>query len=115
VYIRPYIIFIVLFLFLIFPYIYYTDVCLCDSLTLNELKIELTSYTNKYNDAKLNFQFYKDLFLESLNRPEPNNDIQNYICIYRKNKYREAMYYLNMIRRTEASIKDLDPNFVSSI
>jgi hypothetical protein len=106
---------IVIIIIYILLFIHFTDISLCDSTNLEELKDRLVSDTNRLNEVADEHKNYVHLFKEAQNRPEKHEDIIHYLYTKASGKYYIMKYYLTKIRLTEEGIKKMEPNFVSNI
>jgi len=99
----------------LFLFIHFSNVCLCEGDSLEELKIKLTTSIMEYNKLSSEFYHYKDLLEEAINRPERHSDIEGYLDDKKLDKFLEVGHHYYKIRKTEASIKKLEPNFAPTV
>src|SRR5580698_10464005 len=63
-----------------------SDAFLCDGESLEELKNQLTSYIQEYNESNQEYEYYKNLLEQAKNRPEKDNGIEKYLLNKRNTK-----------------------------
>jgi hypothetical protein len=94
---------------------YFNSPCLCDGENLDELNGELIICTTEYNKLHNDYIHYNNLLSQAIYRPERNDIIVEYLSDKKISTFLEMSYKLNKIRSIEISIKEMNPNFISSI
>ena len=114
---NPLLIYIVITIIYLLLFIYFADISLCDSdsTSLEELKANLMSETDKYYKALNKYKDVDDLLYEAKNHPEKHEDIIKYLTDQTNDKYYVTKYYLAKVSITIESIRKIEPNYVFSI